>query len=273
MNVPSHNARWLRILAFAICLLLNGNLSAESDSAPGWRLDSTSKEKCQLSSAKMTMFDGYQKSNIQLHITAERIYLRSMAPIDNNFDGNGFQVEADSPEARQQLLRAEKELETYATYAGVDMDALEAEMRAVSDDLEKIQDNKWFQDYKRNPINAARLDEELADAMERLAPLEKQRDGLLAYNAAQQAKAQAQVTLSRLPQFPLVTSSNLEQRKTLHFGQPPAALIESFKQGSAIRIQLRFWPTWPATGTHEAKLSLAGFNEALGPFQNCVGQG
>ena len=219
------------------------------------------------------MFDGYQKSNIQLFITAERIYLHSKSPIDVSFDGNGIQVEADSPEARQQLSRADEELETYSTHAGLEMAALEAEIRAISDELEKIRSHKWFKDYKRNPINAARLDKELADAMERIAPLEKQKDGLLAYHAAQQAKAQAQVTLSRLPQFSLVASSNLEQRKFLYFSQPRDVLIESFRQGSAIRVQLRFWPTWPATGTHEARLSLAGFNEALGPFQNCVGQG
>jgi hypothetical protein len=236
-------------------------------------MESTGKDKCQLSSGKLAMFDGYQKSNIQLVITAERIYLHSMAPIDPNFDGNGLQVEADSPEARQQISRADEDLEAYTAYAGLDMADLDVEVRAVNDEVEKIQNHKWFQDYARNPINAARLDEELAEVMERLATLGKQRDGLLAYNTAQQAKARAQATLSRLPRFPLVTSSNIEQRKSLYFSQPPNVLIDSFRQGSAIRIQLRFWPTWPATGTHEARLSLGGFNEALGQYQNCLGQG
>jgi len=44
-------------------------------------------------------------------------------------------------------------------------------------------------------------------------------------------------------------------------GQKPAA--------SKVKLQLRFWPTWPATGTHEAFWSLEGFSKAYTEMAAC----
>jgi hypothetical protein len=41
-----------------------------------------------------------------------------------------------------------------------------------------------------------------------------------------------------------------------------AILIPQFKAGLLARAQLRFWPTWPVTGTHDADISLIGFTKA-----------
>jgi hypothetical protein len=41
-----------------------------------------------------------------------------------------------------------------------------------------------------------------------------------------------------------------------------ATLIAQFKAGLRARVQLRFWPTWPVTGTHDADFSLIGFTKA-----------
>src|SRR5207249_4111831 len=35
-------------------------------------------------------------------------------------------------------------------------------------------------------------------------------------------------------------------------------LIEDFRRGLKVRVQLRFWPTWPKTSTHSATFSLIG---------------
>jgi hypothetical protein len=47
-----------------------------------------------------------------------------------------------------------------------------------------------------------------------------------------------------------------------------AALIPQFKAGLRARAQLRFWPTWPVTGTHDADISLIGFTKA---YEEMVG--
>jgi len=34
-------------------------------------------------------------------------------------------------------------------------------------------------------------------------------------------------------------------------------------------VQLRFWPTWPETGTHSVSFSLMGFTKAHGEAAKC----
>jgi hypothetical protein len=34
-------------------------------------------------------------------------------------------------------------------------------------------------------------------------------------------------------------------------------------------VQLRFWPTWPATGTHSVTFSLIGFTRAYAQLGDC----
>jgi hypothetical protein len=47
------------------------------------------------------------------------------------------------------------------------------------------------------------------------------------------------------------------------------AVVEQFKRGEAVRVQLRFWPEWPKTGTHSATFSLIGFTRAYGRLSEC----
>lgn len=46
-------------------------------------------------------------------------------------------------------------------------------------------------------------------------------------------------------------------------------LVEQFKRGLRASVQLRFWPTWPATGTHSATFSLIGFTRAHAQLGEC----
>ena len=50
--------------------------------------------------------------------------------------------------------------------------------------------------------------------------------------------------------------------RTAEFTSRYAALVNEFKRGLRVRVQLRFWPTWPKTGTHSATFSLIGFTRA-----------
>jgi hypothetical protein len=56
--------------------------------------------------------------------------------------------------------------------------------------------------------------------------------------------------------------------KTVVFETTAATLIPQFKAGLRARAQLRFWPTWPVTGTHDADFSLIGFTKA---YEEMVG--
>jgi hypothetical protein len=70
-------------------------------------------------------------------------------------------------------------------------------------------------------------------------------------------------------QEPLVPIDRLEGRKTAVFDSRYARVIELFKAGARLRVQLRFWPEWPATGTHSATFSLIGFTKAYGELAGC----
>ena len=51
---------------------------------------------------------------------------------------------------------------------------------------------------------------------------------------------------------PLIPMDRLADPRTAVFESRYATLVEQFKRGLKARVVLRFWPTWPATGTHAA---------------------
>ena len=70
-------------------------------------------------------------------------------------------------------------------------------------------------------------------------------------------------------QEPLVPMDRLGGIKTAQFDAKYGRLVELFKAGVRLRVQLRFWPEWPATGTHSATFSLIGFTKAYGELAGC----
>ena len=48
-----------------------------------------------------------------------------------------------------------------------------------------------------------------------------------------------------------------------------AKIIQQFKEGREVTVQLRFWPTWPVTGTHSVSFSLIGFTKAYDEAAKC----
>lgn len=60
----------------------------------------------------------------------------------------------------------------------------------------------------------------------------------------------------------------IDQRTAL-FAAQYQTLVEEFKRGRRLRVQLRFWPTWPKTGTHSATFSLIGFTRAHTKMSDC----
>jgi hypothetical protein len=67
----------------------------------------------------------------------------------------------------------------------------------------------------------------------------------------------------------LVPMDRLAGVKTALFDSKHARLVELFKAGRQVRVQLRFWPEWPATGPHSATFSLIGFTKAYGDMAGC----
>jgi hypothetical protein len=57
----------------------------------------------------------------------------------------------------------------------------------------------------------------------------------------------------------MVPIDSILERKTAVFQTNYAMIIDQFKKGARVRVQLRFWPTWPATGPQEAVVQLKGF--------------
>ncbi|HUM10404.1 MAG TPA: hypothetical protein VLT82_05585 [Myxococcaceae bacterium] len=65
-----------------------------------------------------------------------------------------------------------------------------------------------------------------------------------------------------------VKASGLDGAKAVVFKGPGVdALIAQFKAGLKAQVTLRFWPTWPETGTHAVVLSLLGFTKGWDEMQ------
>jgi hypothetical protein len=80
--------------------------------------------------------------------------------------------------------------------------------------------------------------------------------------------AQADIGLA-VDQEPFVPMDKLGGKRTALFDSKHARLVERFKAGLQVRVQLRFWPEWPTTGTHSATFSLIGFTKAYGELTDC----
>jgi hypothetical protein len=68
---------------------------------------------------------------------------------------------------------------------------------------------------------------------------------------------------------PLVPMDKLIGQKTALFDSQHAQMVLRLRTGRRVRVQLRFWPEWPATGTHAATFSLVGFAKAYGELAGC----
>jgi hypothetical protein len=66
-----------------------------------------------------------------------------------------------------------------------------------------------------------------------------------------------------------VRSDEVAGPRTAVFRTRYDTLIEEFKRGLQVRVQLRFWPTWPKTGPHHATFSLIGFTRAHARLADC----
>jgi hypothetical protein len=66
-----------------------------------------------------------------------------------------------------------------------------------------------------------------------------------------------------------VPMDEVSDRQAAMFTVQYPRLIEQFKQGGKVRAQLRFWPTWPVTGTHAVLFSLSGFSKAYAAMLAC----
>jgi hypothetical protein len=67
----------------------------------------------------------------------------------------------------------------------------------------------------------------------------------------------------------MVPMDRLADPRTAVFQSQYGTLVDQFKRGVKARVVLRFWPTWPATGTHDAVFSLIGFTRAHARMEEC----
>jgi hypothetical protein len=67
----------------------------------------------------------------------------------------------------------------------------------------------------------------------------------------------------------IVPMDRLADSRTAVFESRYGALVEQFKRGLRAKVQLRFWPTWPATGPHFVVFSLIGFTRVHARLDEC----
>jgi hypothetical protein len=65
-----------------------------------------------------------------------------------------------------------------------------------------------------------------------------------------------------------IKADGLDGPKAVVFkGASAGTLIAQFKAGLKADVAMRFWPTWPETGTHSLVVSLLGFTRAWDEMQ------
>jgi hypothetical protein len=67
----------------------------------------------------------------------------------------------------------------------------------------------------------------------------------------------------------LVVADEVVGGRTAVFKARYGPLVEDFRRGLRVRAQLRFWPTWPKTGTHDVTFGLIGFTRAHTGMGEC----
>lgn len=72
-----------------------------------------------------------------------------------------------------------------------------------------------------------------------------------------------------IARHPFIPADQVRDRKQAVFEKQYAKIVQLFKDGRDVRVQLRFWPTWPATGAHSVSFSLMGFTKAYGEAVKC----
>ena len=70
-------------------------------------------------------------------------------------------------------------------------------------------------------------------------------------------------------QHEFLSMDRLGDPRSVVFESRYADVVEQFKLGARVRLQLRFWPTWPTTGVHSVTVSLIGFTRAHTEFAVC----
>ena len=68
---------------------------------------------------------------------------------------------------------------------------------------------------------------------------------------------------------PFVPVDQIRDRKQAVFEKQYGKIVKLFKDGREVEVKLRFWPTWPATGTHSVSFSLMGFTRAYDEAGRC----
>lgn len=69
--------------------------------------------------------------------------------------------------------------------------------------------------------------------------------------------------------YGFIRMDKVSMEKRALFESEIATIINQFKAGVTAKVQLRFWPTWPATKTYSVTFSLIGFREAHGASLRC----
>lgn len=69
--------------------------------------------------------------------------------------------------------------------------------------------------------------------------------------------------------YGFIRMDKVSMEKGVLFESEIAQIINQFKAGVTAKVQLRFWPTWPATKTYSVTFSLIGFREAYAASLRC----
>jgi hypothetical protein len=66
-----------------------------------------------------------------------------------------------------------------------------------------------------------------------------------------------------------IPADTVADEQSVLFTTNIATIVEQFRKGNSARINLRFWPTYPATQRYSAKFSLNGFTRAWNEYLEC----
>lgn len=66
-----------------------------------------------------------------------------------------------------------------------------------------------------------------------------------------------------------IAADDVMDEKNVVFRSELATIVEQFIKGLRVTLQIRYWPTYPATNNYQTDFSLLGFTNAYQEYKSC----
>jgi len=226
-----------------------------------WSINKNDDGSCFIESDFVDIKDGYQRTQVKLRVTINEIMVISKAPLDQSFNDLGLQVEAGSVELESSLQKTRGVLLKYKHFSSGDLQKATLGKENYEKEIARIISHEWYKDYQKNPVNAERFDKQMITLEAELAESVQTVTSISKYLEAKKEEKKLLGKYKQVEKYDFVLTDGVVDVKNASFRKNYNKLMSLLKKGERVRLQLRFWPTWPKTNHHDTYINLSDFNK------------